>query len=184
MSVQAFPETLYDYPLFGTEKPARAVRPARTGGKIALEPLEPRETSRFGDQVSYRVSADRPGYLYLLGFKPNNTVACLFPNALDANNKITAGTHAFPRNDGYAYQVVKPLGPELVAAVLAPEPLAICDKMNASWADILWRLRSRALLEALGALPGTTLDQALVKTAAGGAESPADIATLRLETAP
>lgn len=185
VTVQALPETLYDFPLFGTERPARLNRPSRAGGRITLEPRDLRRDGvRLGDPVGYRVGVDRPGYLYLLSFKTNNTVACLFPNAADRDNKVAAGALALPRGAGYAFQAVKPHGPELVAAVLALEPLAICDKPTAPWSDVLWRLRSGALLEALGTLPGTTLDQALVKTAATGAESPADVATLRVDTTP
>jgi hypothetical protein len=182
--VQALPETLLDLPLFGTGKPARPAPASARGGRLVLEAAPPGPPARLGDRAAYRVTGDRAGRLYLLSFKPNNTVACLFPNAFDADNSVPAGALTLPRGEGYAFQAVRPAGPELVAAVLSPEPLALCDKAVASWADVLWRLRSKALVDALGKLPGMVLDQALVRTAASGAESPADVAVLRVDTEP
>jgi hypothetical protein len=58
-----------------------------------------RKKVRIGqDTVELQIATREPGYFYLLqAGSDQKSLGLLFPNALDGNNFISAGTHRFPR---------------------------------------------------------------------------------------
>ena len=75
-----------------------------------------------GDRLDFSVSTPQAGYLYLLHIgSDGKTFDVLFPNDIDTNNFIAAGTHRFPRPN-WAVQATGPEGTGYVMAYLSNAP--------------------------------------------------------------
>jgi secreted trypsin-like serine protease len=92
---------------------------------------------RVGDEVSYRVSAHKSGYLAIFDAGPDNTLTMIFPNAGSLGSPTGAAPEAAllradrprlipdPRNpyEGFKIQIVEPRGKGHIVAVLSDEPI-------------------------------------------------------------
>jgi Caspase domain/Domain of unknown function (DUF4384) len=150
---------LDDQPLFGTweEAPAVALANPLSAMRVGVETAEGKHAYRIGEDVSYKVTSDTPGYLYLLVFSPQNVATCIFPNKLDTNNRITAGTHTVPRGD-YSFPVMEPVGRDVVVALVSKYPLRISETGEYvgdevfkiySWEEVFTRLSLKKLQAAI-----------------------------------
>jgi hypothetical protein len=75
-----------------------------------------------GDKLDFSVSSPQAGYLYLLHIgSDGKTFDVLFPNDIDSNNYVNAGTHRFPRPN-WAVQATGPEGTGYVMAYLSNAP--------------------------------------------------------------
>jgi hypothetical protein len=100
-------------------------------GQLDLVIANPR--LRIGkDLLDFTVRTGEPGYLYLLHVGSSGRFSLLFPNKLDANNQVSAGTHRFPRASwGIQAQGPNP-GSSRVMALLLPAPVQVEDTFDVS----------------------------------------------------
>jgi hypothetical protein len=93
---------------------------ADPGIKVGLSIAKPRLTIGR-DLLDFSVTTQRDGYLHLLHVASDGKFIVLFPNKLDTNNYIKAGTHRFPRTT-WGIQAQGPSGTSYVMAYLADAP--------------------------------------------------------------
>lgn len=73
------------------------------------------------DLLDFSVSTDRDGYLHLLHVGTDGKFYVLYPNRLDSNNYLKAGTHRFPRAT-WGIQAQGPAGTGYIMAYLSTSP--------------------------------------------------------------
>lgn len=74
------------------------------------------------ERLDFSVTTPQAGYLNILHVgSDGKTFDVLFPNSLDANNYVNAGTHRFPRAE-WAVQASGPVGTGYVMAVISDTP--------------------------------------------------------------
>lgn len=82
------------------------------------------------DKLDFSVNTPRAGYLNILHVgSDGKTFDVLFPNAIDTNNYVNAGTHRLPRA-GWAVQASGPVGTGYVMAVISDTPKNFRDGMG------------------------------------------------------
>ncbi len=92
-----------------------------------------RNSLRIGkDFLDFSVATEQPGYLYLLQVgSDGKTFNLLFPNKIDSNNQLAAGTHRFPR-ESWRLRAGGPAGKSHLLAILSPVKKDLSRDMNAS----------------------------------------------------
>lgn len=112
---------------------ASALHDIRAGASKEYQvSLVPRSnTMRIGqDAFDFSVSSNRSGYLYILQVgSDGETFNLLFPNQLDSNNQIKAGTHQFPRAS-WRVRSGGPAGTSHLLAVLTQTPIDLSKGMD------------------------------------------------------
>jgi hypothetical protein len=143
---------LDDEPLFATAEsaPAIALTNPISPMRLTLTTGENKTLYHAGEKVTYQVTSDTAGYLYLLVFSTNNVATCLFPNDNDRDNQITAGTQTIPRANNYEFPVGEPYGRDVFVALVTKERINIGDKVDYTWGEVFQRLNLRGLQEAIG----------------------------------
>ena len=112
---------------------ARALEDIRAGSdasyRIKLTPAK--STMHIGrDHLDFSVETNQEGYLYLLQVgSDGKTFNLLFPNKVDADNRITAGTHHFPR-DTWAVRSAGPAGTNYLIALVSSAPKDFSRQMK------------------------------------------------------
>lgn len=82
-----------------------------------------------GEEIRVQVRSARDGFLYLVYCDAANQVSCLFPNAFEADNRITAEQEIVvprpidPGAKGFRIKVGPPFGEELLKAIVCTQPL-------------------------------------------------------------
>jgi serine/threonine protein kinase len=72
------------------------------------------------DQLQFRITSNRAGYLYVFNVDPDGQYLMIFPNKLDSNNAIRAGqTLALPRSN-WPMMAARPLGANRFLALVSP----------------------------------------------------------------
>jgi len=143
---------LSDKPLFALQETTQAtailtaLANPRSNVKLRLSTHQPKAFYRVGETISYDVTSDTAGYLYLLVFSPNNVASCLIPNSIDRDNFIVAGTVTFPRG-AYEIPIQEPIGKDVVVALLSKEKLNLGEKLDYTWAEIFTRLNFKRFSE-------------------------------------
>jgi hypothetical protein len=91
-----------------------------------------RDSMRIGqDFLDFSVTTNREGYLYILQVgSDGKTFNLLFPNKLDAENQIAAGTHRFPR-PAWRVRSGGPAGNSYLLAIISPDRKDISREMDA-----------------------------------------------------
>ncbi len=117
--------------------------------RLKLGTTSNRTVYHAGETVAFQVTADRPGYLYLLVFSENNVATCIFPSDQDRSNWISSGSHTIPRNNDYEFPVQEPFGNDLVVAILAPRQLNLGDRVTFGWQEVFDRLQVARVKEVL-----------------------------------
>ena len=143
---------LTDKPFFASweQAPAVALVNPLSSIRISLSTGEGKTLYRAGENISYQISTDAAGYLYLMVFSENDVATCLFPNEQDADNRISAGTISLPGSSRYSFPVGEPFGRDVTVALLSKERLNLGEKVNYKWSEVFERLNLNALQEALG----------------------------------
>lgn len=126
--------------------PAPAAAPASVNAARALHDLQAaadralqvqittaRNSLRVGvDFLDFSVSTAKDGYLYLLQVgSDGKTFNLLFPNKLDDNNFLTAGTHRFPRQT-WRVRAGGPVGASHILAIVSPVKKDLSRGMDVS----------------------------------------------------
>lgn len=107
--------------------------------KLTLRTHQQKNSYRIGETISYDITSDAAGYLYLLVFSEGGVATCLFPNEQDKTNQMTAGTFTFPRA-GYEFPIQEPVGRDVVVALVAKEKLNLGEKIDYRWDGVFNRL--------------------------------------------
>jgi hypothetical protein len=138
---------LDDYPLFGLWEmsPAVALTNPLSAIRVNVRTAGGQAVYRSTESISYEVSTDTPGYLYLLVFSQQNVATCIFPNESDLNNRVPAGVHTLPRNGSYSFPIKEPYGRDVAVALLSKERLNLCEKVGYSWSEVFDRLNLQHL---------------------------------------
>ncbi len=174
-------------PLFGDDLQAPAVALSNPGSQleIGIRAAGGRTVFRDGENLSFEISTNRDGYLYLLVFSQRSTASCVYPNPDDTANQIRAGTLVLPSTPRYAFPVEEPFGRDVVVALVSETRLPLCEKIYYSWDEIYRRVDLRAVH---GALRTRSMRGIGVKSTAtaNGADARAgwQAASLVLETMP
>ncbi len=92
-----------------------------------------RSSLRIGkDLLEFTVNTGRDGYLYLLQVgSDGKTFNLLFPNKVDGENFLAAGTHRFPR-PSWRLRSGGPAGKSHILAIVSPEKKDLSRGMSAS----------------------------------------------------
>ena len=93
----------------------------------------PKATLQIGkDLLDFSVTTNKDGYLYVLQVgSDGKTFNLLFPNKLDENNLLPAGTHRFPRA-AWRVRAAGPAGTSHILAIISPEKKTLGAGMDAS----------------------------------------------------
>jgi hypothetical protein len=159
------PQALYDEPLFASNQAdllGVMVNPNSTI-KLGLRTPDGKSQYKIKEKISYEVTTDRAGYLYLLVFSEEDKAGCLFPNdeaPENQNNYVTAGAHRIPRAKSFYAQ--EPVGKDVVVALLSSQRLNLVYGEDYSWNDIFDRLKSKKFFDYV-----TTRGQTAKKPQAG-----------------
>jgi hypothetical protein len=100
---------------------------------MAVDLTLARTSLRIGkDLLDFSVSTQRQGYLYLLQVgSDGKTFNLLFPNRLDDNNFLPAGTHRFPR-EKWRVRSAGPAGTSYLLAIVTPDKRSFSRDMDVS----------------------------------------------------
>jgi hypothetical protein len=144
--------SLNDEPLFATAEsaPAIALTNPISPMQLTLATGEHKTLYHAGEKVTYEITSDTPGYLYLLVFSAGQVATCIFPNDNDRDNQIAAGTHTIPRANTYEFPVGEPYGRDVFVALVTKERVNIGDKVDYTWSEVFQRLNLHGLQEAIG----------------------------------
>jgi hypothetical protein len=164
---------LEDKPLFGdwTSAPEVALNNPHSRINVSLRARDGRTSYKIGEEISYNVTTNTAGYLYLLVFSEDNKAGCLFPNneaVENQDNYVAAGTHRVPRAKSFYAQ--EPVGKDVVIALLSSQKLNLVYGEDYSWNDIFDRLKSEKFFDYVttrgqtakkpqSGAPAATLDQ-------------------------
>jgi hypothetical protein len=83
-------------------------------------------TYKLEETVKVTVVSEKAGYLYLFNINSNGEVSCLFPNKFQSRNDIEANQPVVvpdPKDTSWHITIRKPLGHELLKAVVTHKPL-------------------------------------------------------------
>jgi len=138
---------LSDKPLFATweETPIIALSNRLSPIKIQLRDRENKSAYRIGEKITYEVTTDAPGYLYLIVFSRQNVAACIFPNSQDPDNLVATGAIRIPRGDAYEFPIREPAGRDVVVALLSRQKIDLGEKVEYTWSEVFERLNLKLL---------------------------------------
>jgi len=113
----------------------RALADIRAGADkalpVALKPAR-RSVHIAQDYLEFSVTTKTEGYLYILQVGSDGTTFnLLFPNKVDADNHLPAGTHAFPRTS-WRLRSAGPAGTDHLMAILSSTPKDFSQQMSAA----------------------------------------------------
>jgi hypothetical protein len=97
---------------------------AQTGGfGVRAEPLKTDLSIAAGDQVRFRVTAERDGHLYVIGLSADGSLAVLVPNSLTPSVRVRKGqTFQFPVREGLTLTANPPTGPGRMLVMVSELP--------------------------------------------------------------
>jgi hypothetical protein len=175
---------LDDYPLFGQWEmsPAVALTNPLSDIRVNLRTTGGQEVYRGTQNISYEVSTDASGYLYLLVFSQQNVATCIFPNEYDLDNHVTSGVHILPRSSSYAFPIKEPYGRDVAVVLLSRERLNLCEKVSYSWPEVFDRLNLQLLRQRVA--EQATRGVGVSKTGASPSATDWQAATVVTETRP
>jgi len=119
-----------------------------------------KDSMRIGqDLLDFSVTTNREGYLYILQVgSDGKTFNLLFPNKLDGNNQVAAGTHRFPR-PSWRVRSAGPAGTSYLLAIVSPDKKDLSRDMDAgtfSSASANTAATRTLVIEATGASGGSS----------------------------
>ena len=109
---------------------ARVVQGQTTGfGVTATAQSEKLRISKQ-DQVRFKVTSERDGYLHVVGLSADGSLALLVPNANSKSVKVRKGqTWSFPTSDGFFLTASEPVGPGQMLVIVSAQP-RLFDALN------------------------------------------------------
>ncbi len=111
---------------FEPEREFDRVLQAQTAGfDVRAEPVKTSLSIARKDEFKFRVTADRDGYVYVLGHSPDGSLALLVPNANTRTVRVRKGqTWSFPTKDGFYLPAGDPPGTSRVLVMVSAQPRA------------------------------------------------------------
>jgi len=109
----------------------------------------------IGEKLVFSVRSERKGYLYLLAVDSQKTVTLLFPNHLDRDNYIMAGTVATVPGAEFLSEILadEPVGQDTIIAVVSTRPWKELERMEIDEQNIMAILNEQQISEVVaGAL--------------------------------
>ena len=82
----------------------------------------PKSSYEVGEVLVITYSVNRPAYVYIVDVSPTGQVVLLFPNALEPNPLVAAGSHSLP-GAPYTLRITEPVGTETLYMFAAASPL-------------------------------------------------------------
>ena len=114
---------------------AQALHDLKAGAdrSMAVQLVTARNSLRIGkDFLDFSVTTAQQGFLYLLQVgSDGKTFNLLFPNKIDSNNALPAGTHRFPR-DSWRLRAGGPVGKSHLIAIVSPVKKDLSRDMDGS----------------------------------------------------
>lgn len=142
-----------DQPIFGGNSwqaaPMTALVNPLSTIQLGLRIEGNKKSFRLDELIRFSVTTNSGGYLYVLVFSENNVATCLFPSKEDKENKIAAGTHAFPRGE-YEFFAQEPVGSDVWVALITDSRLNLGDKDSYTWSEMFSKIGLTKLQEAVG----------------------------------
>lgn len=82
------------------------------------------------EQVRFKVTSERDGYVHVVGLSADGSLALLVPNASSKSVKVRKGqTWSFPTNDGFSLTASEPVGPGQMIVIVSAQP-RLFDALN------------------------------------------------------
>jgi serine/threonine protein kinase len=82
------------------------------------------------DQVRFKVTSDRDGYVHVVGLSADGSLALLVPNANSKSVKVRKGqTWSFPTSDGFFLTASEPVGAGQMMVIVSSQP-RVFDALN------------------------------------------------------
>ena len=82
------------------------------------------------DQVRFKVTSERDGYLHVVGLSADGSLALLVPNTISKSVKVRKGqTWSFPTSDGFFLSASEPVGPGQLLIMVSSQP-RLFDALN------------------------------------------------------
>ena len=82
------------------------------------------------DQVRFKVTSDRDGYVHVVGLSADGSLALLVPNANSKSVKVRKGqTWSFPTSDGFFLTASEPVGAGQMMVIVSTQP-RVFDALN------------------------------------------------------
>ena len=82
------------------------------------------------DQVRFKVTSERDGYLHVVGLSADGSLALLVPNLNSKSVKVRKGqTWSFPTSDGFFLTASEPVGPGQMMVIVSAQP-RLFDALN------------------------------------------------------
>ncbi len=76
-----------------------------------------------GDQVRFKVTAERDGYLHVVGLSADGSLALLVPNANSSSVRVRKGqAYNFPSKDGFFLTASEPVGTGRMLVIVSAQP--------------------------------------------------------------
>ena len=113
------------------------------------------DTFSVGDKLVFSVRSERKGYLYLLDINSLGSVTLFFPNHLDRNNFITAGSVVTVPDENFnaEFYAAEPVGHDTIIAIVSTQPWQELEKADINAQTILATLDAKQVTEVIaGAL--------------------------------
>lgn len=145
---------LENQPLFASEEkiPEIVLVNSKSSIKVNFHTEQNKSTYRIGEKVSYQVTTNSDGFLYLLVFSQGRVATCIFPSPEDSINIVTKGTHSIPRGK-YIFPIQEPVGRDVIVALVSRERLPLGEKVAYTWDEVFSRLNLSELKSAVSAAP-------------------------------
>ena len=129
----------------------RIVQAQTAGFGVRAEPLKTRLSVAKSDEFRFRVTADRDGFLYVLGYGADGGLSLLVPNKTSPEVRLSQGrTWAFPDNKSFMVGASEPLGPTRLLVLVSTHPRSF-DALKPKFVDPYHELASGAEAAALAA---------------------------------
>ena len=94
-----------------SQEMSRVLRDQTAGFGVQGEPLKSELSIAKKDEFKFRITADRDGFLYVLGLSPVGSLAMLIPNKNTPEVRVRKGqVWSFPGKDGFYLPAVEPPG--------------------------------------------------------------------------
>jgi len=110
-------------PVFDAVREFDKVVQAQTPGfGVRAEAVKSSLSVAAKEEIKFRVTSDRDGFLYVVGFGTDGTFAVLVPNKLSGPVRVRRGQRFdFPRTDGVYLPVAEPLGATHLLVMVSAE---------------------------------------------------------------
>jgi PKD repeat protein len=91
---------------------------------LSIELSLPKTSYQVGEPIVISYTLNREAYVYICEADATGKLSLVFPNYIEPNNRVSAGTHSVP-GLGYTMRVDEPTGQEMLYAFAATSPLSI-----------------------------------------------------------